>query len=83
MVEKIDIIMNLDKDKLQSIVLWVLRDLINWKTNERVKQELRDYSAMLLEAFEYQITKAHTKQLNEFMMDKTDHYDEYIHTEEE
>ena len=75
--------MNLDKDKLQSIVLWVLRDLINWKTNDRVKQELRDYSAMLLEAFEYQITTAHTKQLNEFMMDKTDHYDEYIHTEEE
>jgi hypothetical protein len=72
MVEKIDIIMNLDKDKLQSIVLWVLRDLLNWNTNDRVKLELRDFSGMLLEAFEYQITKAHTRQLNE-----------YLHTEEE
>jgi len=26
---------------------------------------------------------SYIKQLNEFMMDKTDHYDEYIHTEEE
>ena len=67
MVEKIDIIMNLDKDKLQSIVLWILRDLINWKTNDRVVPELRNHSAMLLEAFEYQITKAHTKQLNQMM----------------
>ena len=67
MVEKIDIIMNLDKDKLQSLVLWLLRDLINWKTNDRVIPELRNHSAMLLEAFEYQITKAHTKQLNQMI----------------
>jgi len=35
----------------------MIRDLVNWKTNDRVRDELRSHSAMLLEAFLYQINK--------------------------
>jgi hypothetical protein len=47
----------LTKKQLKTVILWMIRDLVNWKTNDRVRDELRSHSAMLLEAFLYQINK--------------------------
>jgi len=47
----------LTKKQLKTVILWMIRDLVNWKTNDRVRDELRTHSGMLLEALLYQITK--------------------------
>ena len=47
----------LTKKQLKTVILWMIRDLVNWKTNDRVRDELRTHSGMLLEAFLYQINK--------------------------
>jgi len=53
-MEKISLLNN---KQLTRIILWLIRDLINWSKNDRVRDELRSHSAMLLEAFLYQINK--------------------------
>jgi len=47
----------LNNKQLTNIILWLIRDLLNWSKNDRVRDELRSHSAMLLEAFLYQINK--------------------------
>ena len=53
-IEKLQLLNN---KQLTKIILWILRDLINWSKNDRVRDELRSHSAMLLEALIYQINK--------------------------
>jgi hypothetical protein len=53
-IEKLQLLNN---KQLTRIILWILRDLINWSKNDRVRDELRSHSAMLLEALIYQINK--------------------------
>lgn len=53
-IEKLQLLNN---KQLTRIILWLIRDLINWSKNDRVRDELRSHSAMLLEAFLYQINK--------------------------
>lgn len=50
-------ILLLNNKQLTRIILWIIRDLLNWSKNDRVRDELRSHSAMLLEAFIYQINK--------------------------
>ena len=47
----------LNNKQLTTIILWLIRDLLNWSKNDRVRDELRSHSAMILEAFLYQINK--------------------------
>ena len=47
----------LNNKQLTTIILWLIRDLLNWSKNDRVRDELRSHSAMLLEALIYQINK--------------------------
>tara|TARA_S200002703_G_scaffold101366_1_gene87805 strand:- start:460 stop:654 length:195 start_codon:yes stop_codon:yes gene_type:complete len=47
----------LNNKQLTNIILWLIRDLLNWSKNDRVRDELRSHSAMILEAFLYQINK--------------------------
>ena len=47
----------LNNKQLTRIILWIIRDLLNWSKNDRVRDELRSHSAMILEAFLYQINK--------------------------
>jgi len=53
-IEKLQLLNN---KQLTNIILWLIRDLLNWSKNDRVRDELRSHSAMLLEAFLYQINK--------------------------
>ncbi len=53
-IEKLHLLNN---KQLTTIILWLIRDLLNWSKNDRVRDELRSHSAMLLEAFLYQINK--------------------------
>ncbi len=53
-IEKLQLLNN---KQLTNIILWLIRDLLNWSKNDRVRDELRSHSAMLLEAFIYQINK--------------------------
>lgn len=53
-IEKLKLLNN---KQLTTIILWLIRDLLNWSKNDRVRDELRSHSAMLLEAFIYQINK--------------------------
>jgi hypothetical protein len=53
-IEKLQLLNN---KQLTRIILWLIRDLLNWSKNDRVRDELRSHSAMLLEAFIYQIKK--------------------------
>ena len=53
-IEKLQLLSN---KQLTTIILWLIRDLLNWSKNDRVRDELRSHSAMLLEAFLYQINK--------------------------
>jgi hypothetical protein len=53
-IEKLKLLNN---KQLTTIILWLIRDLLNWSKNDRVRDELRSHSAMLLEAFLYQINK--------------------------
>lgn len=53
-IEKLQLLKN---KQLTRIILWIIRDLINWSKNDRVRDELRSHSAMLLEALIYQINK--------------------------
>ena len=59
-METITKLMSLNKDSQQIVLLWILRDLINWKTNDRVREDIRGHSAMLYEAIQHQINKAYT-----------------------
>ena len=61
-METITKLMSLNKDSQQIVLLWILRDLINWKTNDRVREDIRSHSAMLYEAIQHQINKAYDKQ---------------------
>mgnify|MGYP001198878408 FL=1 len=61
-METITKLMSLNKDSQQIVLLWILRDLINWKTNDRVREDIRGHSAMLYEAIQHQINKAYDKQ---------------------
>jgi len=47
----------LNNKQLTTIILWLIKDLLNWSKNDRVRDELRSHSAMILEAFLYQINK--------------------------
>ena len=58
-IEKLQLLNN---KQLTRIILWILRDLINWSKNDRVRDELRSHSAMLLEALIYQINKETIKE---------------------
>jgi len=57
--------MNIDMENLESInssslirvIIWTLRDLTTWATNDNVTKEVRGFCAMLLEAIRYQISK--------------------------
>jgi hypothetical protein len=60
-METIEKLMQLQKDQLQTISLWILRDLINWAGNDRVVSNIRGHNQMLLEAYKYQIDKAYSK----------------------
>ena len=62
-METITKLMSLNKDSQQIVLLWILRDLLNWKSDDRVKSELRNHSAMLYEALQHQINKAYVKQM--------------------
>lgn len=53
-IEKLQLLNN---KQLTNIILWLIRDLLNWSKNDRVRDELRSHSAMILEAFLYQINK--------------------------
>lgn len=53
-IEKLQLLNN---KQLTNIILWLIRDLLDWSKNNRVRDELRSHSAMLLEAFLYQINK--------------------------
>ena len=53
-IEKLQLLSN---KQLTTIILWLIRDLLNWSKNDRVRDELRSHSAMILEAFLYQINK--------------------------
>lgn len=53
-IEKLQLLNN---KQLTNIILWLIRDLLNWSKNNRVRHDLRLHSAMLLEAFLYQINK--------------------------
>jgi|TARA_R100001463_G_scaffold110494_1_gene165250 hypothetical protein len=53
-IEKLQLLNN---KQLTRIILWLIRDLLNWSKNDRVRDELRSHSAMILEAFLYQINK--------------------------
>lgn len=53
-IEKLKLLNN---KQLTTIILWLIRDLLNWSKNDRVRDELRSHSAMILEAFLYQINK--------------------------
>ena len=53
-IEKLQLLNN---KQLTRIILWLIRDLLNWSKNDRVRNELRSHSAMILEAFIYQINK--------------------------
>ena len=61
-METISKLMSLNKDSQQIVLLWILRDLINWKTNDRVRDDIRNHSAMLYEAVQHQINKVYDKQ---------------------
>ena len=47
----------LNNKQLTTIILWLIRDLLNWSKNDRVRDDLRSHSAIILEAFLYQINK--------------------------
>ncbi|BAQ84980.1 hypothetical protein [uncultured Mediterranean phage uvMED] len=53
-IEKLN---KLNNKQLTTIILWLIRDLLNWSKNDRVRDDLRSHSAMILEAFLYQINK--------------------------
>ena len=61
-METITKLMSLNKDNQQIILLWIVRDLLNWKSDDRVKSELRNHSAMLYEGLQHQINKVYDKQ---------------------
>ena len=47
----------LTKKQLTRIILWLIRDLINWKTDNRVIETKREHNALMLEALLHQINK--------------------------
>ena len=47
----------LTNKQLTRIILWLIRDLINWKTDNRVIETKREHSALMLEALLHQINK--------------------------
>jgi hypothetical protein len=57
MDEAINKLQLLNNKQLTRIILWLIRDLLNWSKNDRVRDDLRTHSAMILEAFLYQINK--------------------------
>jgi len=53
-IEKLQLLNN---KQLTRIISWLIRDLLNWSKNDRVRDDLRTHSAMILEGFLYQINK--------------------------
>lgn len=56
--EDMEVLFELEKEQLVTIILWTLRDLNFWATDKRVSQPVRGNAAMLEEAVRYQINKA-------------------------
>jgi len=54
-------LLNLSKDELITILTWTINDLDNWSKNPSVDDKVQGYSAMLLEAVWYQVSKAEDK----------------------
>ena len=57
MEEALNKLQLLNNKQLTRIILWLIRDLVNWSKNDRVIDSTRTHSAMLLEAMLYQINK--------------------------
>ena len=55
----------LDNNYLKQIILWTVKDLYTWKEDERVTKPVKNYTAMMYEAVNYQINKAMKKQEEE------------------
>jgi len=55
----------LTKKQLRTIILFMLRDTLNWSTNDRVIETIRQHNAMQYEAIKYQINKHYKNQEEE------------------
>ena len=51
----------LTKEQLRTVVLFMLRDTLNWSTNDRVVETIRQHNAMQYEAIKHQIDKQYKK----------------------
>jgi hypothetical protein len=61
-IEKLN---QLNKEQLRTVILFMLRDTLNWSTNIRVVDMIRQHNAMQYEAIKHQINKAYTKLVKE------------------
>jgi hypothetical protein len=61
-IEKLN---ELSKEQLRNVILFMLRDTLNWSTNDRVVQTIRQHNAMQYEAIKYQIDKQFNKLIKE------------------
>lgn len=61
-IEKLN---ELSKEQLRNVILFMLRDTLNWSTNDRVVQTIRQHNAMQYEAIKYQINKQFNKLIKE------------------
>jgi uncharacterized protein (UPF0333 family) len=61
-IEKLN---ELSKEQLRNVILFMLRDTLNWSTNDRVVQIIRQHNAMQYEAIKYQIDKQFNKLIKE------------------
>ena len=51
----------LNKEQLLTVLLFMMRDVLNWSTNDRVVESLRQHNAMQYEALKHQIDKQYKK----------------------
>jgi len=56
-MDTIDKLNQLSKEQLRTVVLFMLRDTLNWSTNDRVVETIRQHNAMQYEAIKHQIDK--------------------------
>jgi len=56
-MDTIDKLNQLSKEQLRTVILFMLRDTLNWSTNDRVVQTIRQHNAMQYEAIKHQINK--------------------------
>lgn len=51
----------LNKEQLLTVLLFMMRDVLNWSTNDRVVESIRQHNAMQYEALKHQIDKQYKK----------------------